>query len=64
MSLNQGNDVTVCFISSQNVANLSAEEFAIASTNSEFAATGLKTDSKVRVSRFNNISKRDKNLSA
>jgi mRNA interferase MazF len=47
-----GNNVTVCFISSQDVANLSAEEFAIASTNSEFVGTGLKTDSKVRVSRI------------
>lgn len=49
---NAGNDVTSCFISSQNVNTLSPEEFAINSSDPEFAATGLKVDSKIRVARI------------
>ena len=47
-----GIDVTVCFISSQNVNHVTPEEFVIETTNSEFSKTGLKVTSKVRVSRM------------
>ena len=45
------NEITLCFISSQQVKSLSPGEFAIAKSDQEFAGTGLKTDSKVRVTR-------------
>jgi mRNA interferase MazF len=46
------NDVVVCFISSQNLINLSSDEFLISETDPEFRETGLKLISKVRVSRL------------
>ena len=45
-------DVTLCFISSQNVNTISSEEFIIEATDPEFILTGLKVTSKVRVSRI------------
>lgn len=45
-------EVTLYFISSQNVANLSPEELAINSSDSEFQETGLRVSSKVRVTRI------------
>ncbi|MGA9381130.1 MAG: type II toxin-antitoxin system PemK/MazF family toxin [Phormidium sp.] len=45
-------EVTLCFISSQNVANLSPEEFAMNSSDQEFQETGLRVSSKVRVTRI------------
>ena len=45
-------EITLCFISSQNTQSLSSNEFAISTSDSEFAQTGLKTDSKVRVTRI------------
>lgn len=50
-----GIDITVCFISSQNVNNISAEEFLIDKNDPEFTKTGLKVTSKVRVSRIATI---------
>ena len=47
-----GIDITLCFISSQNVNNLSSEEFVIETKNPEFPQTGLKVTSKVRVSKI------------
>jgi len=47
-----GIDITVCFISSQNVNNINAEEFLIDKNHPEFTKTGLKVTSKVRVSRI------------
>jgi mRNA interferase MazF len=47
-----GNDVTVCFISSQHLNRITSEEFLIAATHEEFTETGLKLSSKVRVSRI------------
>lgn len=44
-----GNDVTLCFVSSQNITNLSSEEFLLDSSDLEFTGTGLKVASKVRV---------------
>ncbi|MBF2057772.1 MAG: type II toxin-antitoxin system PemK/MazF family toxin [Cyanobacterium sp. T60_A2020_053] len=47
-----GRDITVCFISSQNVSSINVEEFLIYKNDSEFSQTGLKVISKVRVSRI------------
>jgi mRNA interferase MazF len=52
-----GNDITVCFISSQAVTNLSLEEFAINPSEPEFTGTGLRIASKVRVSRIVTLEK-------
>lgn len=45
-------EITLCFISSQNTQSLTSNEFAISTSDSEFTQTGLKTDSKVRVTRI------------
>ncbi|MBE9045613.1 type II toxin-antitoxin system PemK/MazF family toxin [Pleurocapsales cyanobacterium LEGE 10410] len=45
-------EITLCFISSQNTKSLTYDEFVISISDSEFAQTGLKTDSKVRVTRI------------
>lgn len=47
-----GDDVTLCFISSQNVNTLSPEEFALDASEPEFTSTGLRVASKVRVTRI------------
>ena len=47
-----GSDITICFISSQNVNKISLEEFIIETTDPEFPKTGLKSTSKVRVARI------------
>lgn len=47
-----GNDITLCFISSQNISTLSPEEFILNSSDSEFQGTGLRVTSKVRVTRI------------
>ncbi len=52
-----GNDITLCFISSQDPNNLSLEEFAINPSDPEFAGTGLKIASKVRVSKIVTLEK-------
>ncbi len=54
-----GNDTTICFISSQNLADLKPEEFLISDSDPEFKNTGLKVSSKVIVSRLVTI---DRNL--
>jgi mRNA interferase MazF len=46
------NEFTLCFISSQNIQKLTPEEFAIHQTDPEFSGTGLKTASKIRISRL------------
>lgn len=51
-----GVDVTLCFISSQNLNKVEAEEFILDSNDPEFATTGLKTTSKVRVARMVTVS--------
>ncbi len=45
-------EITLCFISSQKVQILSSDEFAIAESDKEFAETGLKADSKVKVTKI------------
>lgn len=46
------NEVSLCFISSQNVDNLSSDEFALDTSDPEFPNTGLRISSKVRVTRI------------
>lgn len=50
VSLN-GEDVVVCAITSQNLKTLEPEDFLIDTTDPEFAETGLRVASKVRVTR-------------
>lgn len=54
----KGQDVTLCFISSQKVERLAANEFAIASNDPQFSRTGLKVTSKVRVTRVVTLERR------
>ncbi|MDJ0800112.1 MAG: type II toxin-antitoxin system PemK/MazF family toxin [Calothrix sp. MO_167.B12] len=51
------NEITLCFISSQNVNNLTSEEFAILDSDEDFATTGLRISSKVRVTRLATINR-------
>lgn len=53
-----GNDVTLCFISSQNTTSLSPGEFALDPSDPEFQGTGLRLLSKVRVTRIVTIERR------
>ncbi|MBW4500830.1 MAG: type II toxin-antitoxin system PemK/MazF family toxin [Scytonema hyalinum WJT4-NPBG1] len=53
-----GNDVTLCFISSQNIISLSPEEFILDASDPDFAATGLKVSSRVKVTRIMTIERR------
>jgi mRNA interferase MazF len=45
-------DVTVCFISSQNLSKISVEEFIVEELDPEFSQTGLKISSKIMVSKI------------
>ena len=45
-------EITICFISSQNVTSLSLDEFALNTSDPEFYSTGLRVSSKVRVTRI------------
>jgi len=53
-----GNDITLCFISSQNINNLRDSEFLLNSSDPEFLSTGLKISSKVKVTCIATITKR------
>ena len=53
-----GNDVTLCFVSSQGLDTLAVGEFLLDATDLEFASTGLKTSSKVRVTRIVTIERK------
>lgn len=48
----EGEDITLCFISSQNLERVSLDELILDPEHPEFAQTGLKSKSKVRVSRI------------
>jgi mRNA interferase MazF len=54
----KGQDVTLCFISSQKVETLAASEFVIAANDPQFSMTGLKITSKVRVTRIVTLERR------
>jgi mRNA interferase MazF len=47
-----GDDITLCFVSSQRIDTLAIGEFLLDATDPEFTSTGLKTSSKVRVTRI------------
>jgi len=51
-------EITLCFISSQNIQNIAPEEILLESSNPEFQATGLKISSKIRVTRIVTLQKR------
>ena len=53
-----GNDVTLCFVSSQGLDTLATGEFLLDATDSEFTSTGLKTSSKVRVTRIMTVERK------
>ena len=54
----KSDDVTLCFITSQNVFNLEEGEFLLEQSDPEFQGTGLKVASKVRVTRIATIERR------
>jgi len=53
-----GSDVTLCFISSQNVTSIAPGEFVLDPSDAEFAGTQLKVASKVRVARIVTLERR------
>jgi len=50
-----GQDVTLCFVSSQDINNSNLGEFVLNSSDPEFSNTGLKVNSKVRVTRLTTV---------
>ena len=54
----RGQDVTLCFITSQRVDRLAENEFAITASNPQFSMTGLKVTSKVNVTRIVTLERR------
>jgi len=54
----QGQDITVCFISSQNINQISLDEVALNPGELEFPQTGLKVASKIRVAKMVTIERR------
>jgi len=48
----QGQDITLCFISSQNLDRATPEELILGTDDPEFTHTGLKVASKIRVTRI------------
>jgi mRNA interferase MazF len=53
-----GNDVTLYFVSSQQLDTLAIGEFLLDATDPEFPNTGLKTSSKVRVTRIMTVERK------
>jgi mRNA interferase MazF len=53
----EGEDITLCFISSQNLDRVSRDELILDPEHPEFAQTGLKSRSKIRVSRIVTLEK-------
>jgi mRNA interferase MazF len=51
-------DVTICFVTSQDINNVSTDEFQLQPSDSEFLATGLKAASKVRVTKIVSIERK------
>ncbi|UIE39772.1 type II toxin-antitoxin system PemK/MazF family toxin [Leptodesmis sichuanensis] len=54
----QGQDITLCFISSQNLKDATPDEVILTPDESEFAQTGLKVASKIRVARIVTLERR------
>lgn len=53
-----GNDVTLCFITSQRLQELGPGEFVMAPSDPDFSLTQLKVASKVRVTRIATLERR------
>ena len=53
-----GNDVILCFVSSQNLDSLQAGEILLDPSEPEFATTKLKHASKIRVARIVTLERR------
>lgn len=51
-------EITLCFISSQQVDRLDASEFALLDSDPDFPQTGLRISSKARVTRITTLSRR------
>ena len=51
-------EITIGFISSQNVTSISLDEFALNVSAPEFTSTGLKVSSQVRVTRIVSLEQR------
>jgi mRNA interferase MazF len=45
-------DITICFVSSQGINQVSLDEFVLQPSDPEFMVTGLKIVSKVRVTKI------------
>jgi len=54
----QGQDITLCFISSQNLDRTTSDELILVTDDPEFAQTGLKVASKIRVARIVTLERR------
>jgi mRNA interferase MazF len=53
-----GQDVTICFITSQSPNDVSADEFLLQPSDPEFLGTGLKLVSKVRVTKIASLERK------
>lgn len=51
-------DITICFISSQGINQVAADEVVLQPSDTEFMATGLKVASKVRVTKIVTLERR------
>ncbi|MCU0549092.1 MAG: type II toxin-antitoxin system PemK/MazF family toxin [Leptolyngbya sp. Prado105] len=52
-----GEDLVVCAITSQNLSTLQPEDFLIEPSDAEFAQTGLRVASKIRLTRIATLQK-------
>jgi mRNA interferase MazF len=50
-------EITLCFISSQQVDRLNVSEFALLDSDPDFPQTGLRISSKVRVTRITTLNR-------
>ena len=50
-------EITICFVSSQKINQLTEDEFALLETDLEFPSTGLRISSKIRVTRIVTLSR-------
>ncbi len=53
-----GQDITLCFISSQNLERITPDELILETSEPEFTQTGLKVTSKIRVTRIVTLERR------
>lgn len=53
-----GQDVTICFITSQSLNDVSTDEFLLQPSDPEFLGTGLKVVSKIRVTKIASLERK------